>query len=135
MVGDNADINAITEELDLQPTKTRKKSEWPRASILVGLAQDTWSLQTEKEESKAVSVQMDKLQGVLLPKVDIIKKLSRKYSLETSVTVVIEMETGDGPEMVLSKKIYNFYPQLMQKLLLTCILIKFGLYFQTFEFP
>lgn len=108
MAGDNVELNAITEELNLQPTKTRRKSEWPRASILAGLARDIWELELEKEECKAVSIQMNKLQEILFSKVDTIKKLRTKYSLETSVTIVIEMENGDGPEVVLLNKNIEF---------------------------
>ena len=38
MAGNNVELNAITEELNLQPTKTRKKNEWPQASISACLA-------------------------------------------------------------------------------------------------
>lgn len=108
MFGDDVELNAITEELNLLPTKMRKRDEWPHASIVAGLARDTWELQTEKEECKAVSIQMNKLQSVLLPKVDVINKLVKKYLLEISVTVVIEMEAGDGPEVVLAKENIDF---------------------------
>ena len=108
MAGNNVELNAITEELNLQPTKTRKKNEWPQASISAGLARDIWELETEKEECKAVSIQMNRLQGVLFSKLDTIKKLKEKYSLETSVTIVIEMEKGNGPEIVLLKENTEF---------------------------
>lgn len=38
----------------------------------------SWELETEKEESKAVSIQMNKLQEILLPKAGIIRKLCEK---------------------------------------------------------
>lgn len=67
------------------------------------IAQDVWMLETKKEECKAVSIQLDKLQKMLFPKIDTIVSLSEKYFLEISVTIVIEMTAGDGPELVLSK--------------------------------
>lgn len=104
MAGNNVNLDILTEKLNLQPTRIRKKNEWPQASIIAGIAQDVWELQMGKEECRAVSIQLDKLQDSLYSKVEIIKELSKKYLLETSITVVIEMETGDGPEMVLSKE-------------------------------
>ena len=104
LAGDDVDLGDLSEKLNLQPTRVRKKNEWPQASILAGIAQDVWELQMEKEECKAVSIQLDKLQKRLISKVEIIKELSSQYRLESSVTVVIEMEAGGGPEMVLSKE-------------------------------
>ena len=51
---------------------------------------------------------MNRLQVILFSKLDTIKKLKEKYSLETSVTIVIEMEKGNGPEIVLLKENTEF---------------------------
>lgn len=101
--GDDVDLDVLTKEIGIKPTKVRKKEEWPQVSISMGIAKDGWLLETEKEDCKAISIQLDKLRKMLFPKVDVIVTLSEKYFLETSVTIVIEMEAGDGPELVLSK--------------------------------
>lgn len=69
----------------------------------MGIAKDGWLLETKKEECKAVSIQLNKLQKILSSKLDVIEKLCKKYFLETSITIVVEMEAGDGPELILSK--------------------------------
>lgn len=101
--GDEVDLDVLTEAIGIKPTKVRKKAEWPQVSISMGIAKDGWLLEIEKEACKAVSIQLDKLCKMLFPKIDVILTLSEKYSLKTSVTLVVEMEAGDGPELVLSK--------------------------------
>lgn len=102
--GDDVDLNVLTEEIGIIPTKVRKKTDWPQVSISMGIAKDSWLLETEKEECKAISNQFDKLCKILFPKADVILSLSEKYLLEASVTIVVEMEVGNGPELVLSKE-------------------------------
>ena len=103
MSGDDVDLDALTKQIGIKPTKVRKKAEWPQVSVSMGIAKDAWLLETEKEECKEVSVQLDKLQKFLFPKIDVILALREKYFLETSITIVVEMEAGDGPELVLTK--------------------------------
>lgn len=104
MSGDDVDLDILTEQIGIKPTKVRKKSEWPQVSISMGIAKDSWLLEMEKEECIAVSTLFDKLQKILFPKTDIIIALSEKYALEVSVTVVVEMEVGSGPELALTKE-------------------------------
>lgn len=104
MSGDDVDLDILTEQIGIKPTKVRKKSEWPQVSISMGIAKDSWLLEMEKEECIAVSTLFDKLQKILFPKTDIITALSKKYALELSVTIVVEMEVGSGPELVLTKE-------------------------------
>ena len=108
MSGNNLNLDIITKRIGIEPTKVRKRTEWPQASISAGIAKDTWLLQLNDEECKAVSIQLDKLQYLLFSKVPIIKELSKEYLLEVSVTVVIDMEKGDGPELVLSPSNIKF---------------------------
>ena len=50
MSGDDVDLDVLTEQIGIKPTKVRKKSEWPQVSISMGMAKDSWLLETEKEE-------------------------------------------------------------------------------------
>ncbi len=101
--GDNADLDDITERMELIPTSSRKKMEWPQASINAGIAKDAWLYEMEKEECKAISKQLNKLQEILSPKTDVIRDLCNIYSLKASITIVVEMECNDGPEFVLTQ--------------------------------
>ena len=103
MTGDDVELDVLTKEIGIIPTKVRKKTEWPQVAISMGIAKDGWLLETEKEECRAVSVQLDKLQKKLYPKLDVIRELCKKYFLEISITIVVEMEAGDGPELILSR--------------------------------
>ena len=112
LTGSEVNLDSITQALGIIPTKIRKKNEYPFKSQEAGMALDLWQLSTGKEECKAVSLQVDMLQKVLSQKVQIINKLCEEYMLEASVTVVIEMEAGDGPEIVLTKENINFLSSL-----------------------
>ena len=68
MSGDDVDLDVLTEQIGIKPTKVRKKSEWPQVSISMGMAKDSWLLETEKEECIAVSTLFDKLQKILSQK-------------------------------------------------------------------
>ena len=91
MTGNNVDLDILTEKIGIKPSKVRKKADWPQVSISMGIAQDTWLLEIEKEECKAVSIQFDKLQKMLFSKIDAIVALSEKFSLERLVTIVVLM--------------------------------------------
>lgn len=76
--GDDVDFNILTEEIGIVPTKVRKKADWPQVSISMGIAKDSWLLETQKEECKTISNQLDKMCEMLFPKVDVIRTLIQK---------------------------------------------------------
>ena len=102
--GDDFDIDVITNEIGIKPTKTRKKSECP----VVATALTYWRLSTEDNECKVISWQMEKLIKLLDGKEAIITNICNRLNLEASFTIVVEMENGDGPELVLDKHILKF---------------------------
>ncbi len=100
--GEDVDLEALTSALALSPTGIRKKESWPRPSIEAGIAKDAWEYRLDKEECNAVSSQVDKLQSVFSDKVRTLIDLEKSFSVKANVVVIIEMDAGDAPELVLS---------------------------------
>ena len=104
LIGDDFDLDLITEKMQIIPTNTRRKEECPVASMAITY----WCLSTNKETCKAVSYSLNALIEKLKGKEVIIKELCNENNLEVSFNVVVEMEVGDGPEFVLTKEIITF---------------------------
>jgi len=104
LVGNDVDLDAITDSIEIVPTIARKQEEWPKASRDAGLARDGWMWETDKVECNAVSVQMDQLQKIFSAKVNVIRALCVRCKLNVSVTIVAEMSSKNEVELVLSKE-------------------------------
>jgi hypothetical protein len=102
--GDEFDLQYITNQIGINPTKTRTKNECPVPMT----ALTYWRLSTNKEISKAVCWQFEKIMKVLTGKELIINQLCEEYNLETNFNIVIEMESNNGPELVLTQQIVSF---------------------------
>lgn len=102
--GDEFDIDDVTTKMNIIPTETRKKKDFPIAEF----AHTEWVLDTEKESCKSVSLQFEKLIKLLNRKEIIINQICKDYNIEAGFSIMILMENGDGPEMVLTKEIISF---------------------------
>ncbi|ANF94616.1 DUF4279 domain-containing protein [Paenibacillus bovis] len=104
LTGDLFEADEVSEILQIEPTKFKRKEEYP----LPQTALTSWKLSTKKEECKAVCWQFEKLINLLKGKEGLIIELCEQYELTASFTVVVEMEAGNGPELVLTKDIILF---------------------------
>ncbi|AQY51474.1 hypothetical protein PWEIH_14851 [Listeria weihenstephanensis FSL R9-0317] len=104
LTGADFDLDTVTKVLQIIPTSTRTKRDWPVAAM----AKTCWELETEKEECKAVSWQFAKIMEKLSGREERIKALCRDLELEVMFTIVIDMESANGPELVLTKEIVQF---------------------------
>lgn len=104
LTGESIPFENLTEQLEVSPSSSRRKQDWPQPSILAGIAVDTWEYHTQKEDVLSVSTQLDKIEKVFGDKVEIIQTLIEKYSLKSSITILVETEYSDFPEMVLTKE-------------------------------
>ena len=94
--------------MGIQPTRTRKKADWPIGTVKAGFAVDFWEIRTEEEECKAVQWQFEKIMKELIGKTETIKELCHEYNLKAGFVVVVKAEVGDFPEMVLTQEIISF---------------------------
>ena len=103
-VGDEFNINDVTKKMNIVPTRARNKEDCP----IKEFAHTVWSLKTEKETCRAVSIQVEKLIKPLIGKEEIINEICSEYNIETEIIIVISMEGENKPEMVLTKEINSF---------------------------
>lgn len=116
LTGPELDLDLITETIGLTPNMARKKADWPQGTINAGLAADTWMYQTPSVSSWAVADEFQRLQSLFAPKMDVLKELIEKYALFVSVVVVIEMDVGRLPEMVIEQEQIQFLSQIHAQL-------------------
>jgi len=102
--GDVFDIDDVSTRMNIMPTKTREKKDFP----IKELAHTYWSLKTEKESCKAVSLQFEKLMKLLIGKEILIMQICNNYNIDAGFSIDIWMKNGDKPEMVLTKDIITF---------------------------
>jgi hypothetical protein len=108
LVGEDFDTDEITRQLDILPTKSRKKNQSPKVLIENGNAFAYWIFRTEDVESSFVSEEFKKLRDLLSDKKEIILQLCEKYSLETQIDVVISASLESIPEIFLEKEDIEF---------------------------
>lgn len=114
--GDGIDLDMITQTLGLNPSLVRKKNDWPQGTIDAGLAVDTWMYQTACVTSWAVYEQFKELQSAFAGKTATLTELIEKFSLSTTVTVVVEMNAGNAPELVIEPEQIGFLSQIHAEL-------------------
>ncbi len=102
--GDEFDFDEVTDRVNIVPTQTRRKEDFP----IKELGTNQWSLKTEKESCKAVSLQFEKILEKLRGKEEIINQICRENNIEVGFEVRVFMENGDGPELVLTREIISF---------------------------
>ena len=106
---DNADfdIDEITKRIKIQPTKARKKHEFPQVSIDAEIACDYWSFEI-REACDDISFPSKKLYNKLFDKTDIIKKLCIEQNLEVHFEVVMHLSCGTNPLNEIPREVMSF---------------------------
>lgn len=104
LTSNNDDIDMITEALNINPSKTRRKEEFKFQEF----AHTIWELSTGKETSRAIDYQFKKLLSIINGKEEIIKELMIKNNIESYFIVIIHAENGDGPEIILTNDVIKF---------------------------
>ncbi|WP_394524321.1 DUF4279 domain-containing protein [Lacrimispora sp. JR3] len=105
---DFADLERITNILELVPTRTRKKQDWPQGSRDTGVACDLWEISTEQETSKSVDEECKKMINKLRGKEKLIRDLCEEYNMESHFEVVIHMVNSETPAIYLEKESIYF---------------------------
>lgn len=108
MTSDSADLERISEVLNLTPSRSRRKEAWPRASIEAGIACDSWEIDTEQTTSKSVDAECDKMIDILEGKEEVIQSLCKEYNMKTHFEVVIHMNSMETPAIFLEKETVAF---------------------------
>ena len=118
LAGDDFSEQDISNELGVVADDFRAKDDWPdviknNKNLQEQIKIETvWCVSIKEEHSYAVSKQFEKMINMFKDKKDIISKLREKLGLVANFEIVINMEIGDEPEMVLTKEIINFASSL-----------------------
>jgi hypothetical protein len=113
LTGDEFLEKDISNKLGITPDEFRTRENWPDAiknnkDLPDYLRPRTvWSIGV-KGHDYAVSNQFEKMMNLLKGKERIINEIEKKLSLIPMFTIVIHMNVGGGPEMLLPKEVINF---------------------------
>lgn len=106
LVGNDFDLDYVTNILEISPTYTRDKNEILRNGEKFGHTE--WGTYTEYEQSFDIEIQLDK---VLIPyrnKVDLMNKIRIECNAEWNVVIVIYIRNGHKPALGFSKHNLKF---------------------------
>ena len=99
------DLEEVSRQLGVAPTRTRRKADFPPQVP----AQTSWSLEIKEENAPSVGAVLDKLIHRLtgenaFENAEKLCTLCSDLSASPRFEIVIHMQSGDGPEVVLSPK-------------------------------
>ncbi len=109
-------LEAITEALSIEPTRTYKKGDVVARRDNPNLVstktlyrkETNWTLSTGYQESYDINNQLYVILKSLEEKTEPLKQLKKKYDLEFLFMVVIQIENNESPAMYLQKNIIDF---------------------------
>ncbi|HDR4421738.1 TPA: DUF4279 domain-containing protein [Bacillus cereus] len=114
--GDVFPVEAITNALSIEPTRTCKKGDVVArhdnpnlvSTKTVYREETTWTLSTGYQQSYDINNQLHVILKSLEGKTEQLKYLKMKYDLQFLFMVVIQVENNESPAMYLQKEIINF---------------------------
>ncbi|ADY22470.1 DUF4279 domain-containing protein [Bacillus paranthracis] len=116
ITGDIFPVEAITDALNIEPTRTYKKGDIVARRDNPNLVstkklyrkKTDWNLSTGYQESYDINNQLYVILKSLEEKTEPLKQLKKKYDLEFLFMVVIQIENNESPAMYLQKDILDF---------------------------
>ncbi|HDR7896750.1 DUF4279 domain-containing protein [Bacillus pacificus] len=116
ITGDIFPVEAITNALSIEPTRTYKKGDVVARRDNPNLVstktlyrkETNWTLSTGYQESYDINNQLHVILKSLEEKTEPLKQLKKKYDLEFLFMVVIQIENNESPAMYLQKDILDF---------------------------
>lgn len=108
---DLVDFENISNKLQISPTLTRRKSDFPIQSVKAGYAGNEWLYEIRKE-CDVISTVIDEMQGAFEKNIDILRELCCLYCLEVSVDIIIHTVGGYLPEIILKDNNIKFFSDI-----------------------
>lgn len=97
LTGSSLDFSEITEYLGVNPTKTRKKNDWPTISIQMGIAQDEWIYCGQSKDGWTTSEALSEFAQLFQGKETAVQKLLKKYNMRVCVLINVQCNTDELP--------------------------------------
>ncbi len=104
--GDVFDPDDISKTLQLEPSSVRIKGE--KINEYAKMKYSYWTISTDYEESLNASIQIEKIMKLIKNKVPELNYLKNKYKTEHGFVIVVNIEEGIGPTIILEKDFYDF---------------------------
>lgn len=109
LYGDYFPVYDVTESLNIIPTTTYNKGDIiPNRSTIHYRKNTSWEIDTGDQESFDVNEQLQQIILQLQDKTTIINELKSRYNMECVFVIVIIMEQGYTPGLVLEKEVIQF---------------------------
>lgn len=116
VTGDIFPVEAISDALNIEPTKTYKKGDVVERRDNPNLVstktlyrkETDWTLSTGYQESYDINNQLHVILKSLKEKTEQLKQHKKKYDLHFLLMVIIQVENNESPAMYLQKEIINF---------------------------
>ncbi len=109
---DDFPLEVVTERLGIQPTRTWKVGEKVHPDKPLERFYTCWKYETQKLETLAVEEVLDPLYHVFHPKVEMMNELKQQFDLTIQIELVIEIEKGWAPGLVISPEFSRFASSL-----------------------
>ncbi len=103
ITGNDLDLDAITESLEVAPTSTRLKEDFPEVSQRMGLAADSWGYTIPRAECASVSERIGALEAVFGDKAGQVATVRERYAANVSVGLSLHAVIGDEPNLTLTR--------------------------------
>lgn len=105
---DDFPLDTVTESLGVQPTSTWKVGDRVNTHTPLERFYTCWKYETEKLETLVVEEVLDPLLETFGSKVDIINNLKERLNLNVQIALVITMENGRTPGLVIWPEFSRF---------------------------
>ncbi|PEP28199.1 hypothetical protein COL77_24900 [Bacillus wiedmannii] len=117
-------VEAITNALSIEPTRTYKKGDVIAKRDNPNLVstktlyrkETNWNFSTGYQESYDINNQLQVILKSLEGKTEQLKHLKKKYSLEFLFMVVMQVENNESPAMYLQKNIIDFVSSIQTEI-------------------
>ena len=107
IIGDNYDVQEITDALNIEPHRTRVKGDLIR-NTGKRYKYTTWIYGTDTIESFFIDELAEKIQKLFMPKADKIIELKEKYDLGIAIEFVIIIENKEPPSICFTPEFLAF---------------------------
>lgn len=105
---DDFPLQALTDSLGVQPTKTWQVGDRVNNHSPLKRFYTCWMYQTEKKETLVVEEVLDPIYELFEPKIQTINELKKRFNLNVQLELVIEIENGHTPGLVISPAFSRF---------------------------
>ncbi|MEK4629094.1 MAG: DUF4279 domain-containing protein [Solibacillus sp.] len=105
---DDFPLEIVTESLGVEPTQTWKVGDLVNNHTALERFYTCWKYKTAKLETLVVEEVLDPIYDIFHQKVDTINQLKKQFDLNVQLELVIIMENGNTPGLVISPEFSRF---------------------------